>query len=109
MTRNLQSADPLNALGDASRRAILDCLADGPRSVGDIASKLPISRPAVSRHLRLLETARLVSVTRVGTRRLYELDSAGAQAVKAYLDELWASAATRFQLAARNVRPRGQR
>jgi DNA-binding transcriptional ArsR family regulator len=99
----------LTALGDASRRAILECLTTGPLSVGDIAAQLPISRPAVSRHLRLLQSVGLVSVTCVGTRHFYGLDSTGTEAVKAYLDRVWGEAATRFQFVARNVRPRQRR
>jgi DNA-binding transcriptional ArsR family regulator len=101
-----QPDDALSVLGDASRRAILERLTRGPQSVGDIAAKLPISRPAVSRHLRLLQSVGLVSVTRVGTRHFYRLDSAGTEAVKEYLDRVWGEAATRFQLVARNLRPR---
>jgi DNA-binding transcriptional ArsR family regulator len=106
MPAQRQAADILTALGDASRRTILERLATGPQSVGDIAAQLPISRPAVSRHLRLLRSAGLVGLTRVGTRNFYGLDASGAEEVRAYLDRLWGDAATRFQLAARNVRPR---
>src|SRR5450631_4879093 len=101
-----QQDHTLTALGDRSRRAILECLSAGPLPVGDIAAQLPISRPAVSRHLRLLQSVGLVSVTRVGTRHFYQLDSAGTEAVKEYLDRVWGEAATRFQLVARNLRPR---
>lgn len=99
----------LDALGDASRRAIIERLANGPQSVGEIAAQLPISRPAVSRHLRLLKSVGLVSVERVGTRHFYALDCAGRDAVKEYLDRVWAEAATRFQMVARNLRPRRPR
>jgi DNA-binding transcriptional ArsR family regulator len=109
MRPQLQSDDTLTALGDPSRRAILERLTRGPQSVGDIAAQLPISRPAVSRHLRLLRSVGLVSVMHVGTRHYYQLDSAGTEAVKAYLDRVWGEAVTRFQLAARNVRTRRPR
>jgi DNA-binding transcriptional ArsR family regulator len=106
MQSQRQSDGTLTALGDPSRRAILEQLTNGPQAVGNIAAKLPISRPAVSRHLRLLKSVGLVAVTRVGTRHFYRLDAAGTDAVKAYLDRVWGEAVTRFQLVARNVRPR---
>ncbi len=99
----------LTALGDPTRRAILECLRTGPLSVGEIAATLPVSRPAVSRHLRLLRSAGLVSAARSGTRHFYRLDGAGTRAVRAYLDRLWGDAAGRFQLVARNLPPRRSR
>jgi DNA-binding transcriptional ArsR family regulator len=104
-----QQEDTLTALGDGSRRAILERLSAGPLPVGAIAAQLPISRPAVSRHLRLLQSVGLVSVKRVGTRHFYQLDTTGTEAVRAYLDRVWGEAAKRFQLVARNVRPRRHR
>ena len=95
--------DPFEALGDANRRAILTLLADGGRSVGELASALPISRPAVSRHLRLLREAGLVDEEPRGTQRIYRLQSDGLEAVRRYLEEVWGEAATRFRLVAENV------
>jgi DNA-binding transcriptional ArsR family regulator len=97
--------DPFDALGDPHRRAIVELLADRPRSVREIADRLPISRPAVSRHLRLLKEAGLVADKAVGTRRLYRLDAAGTEAVRAYLERVWGAAITRFRLVAENTSP----
>ena len=97
-------AEALDALGDGNRRAILELLGRGDRSVREIADELPISRPAVSRHLRLLKRAGLVTDRPEGTRRLYRLDDEGAAAVRDYLEELWGEAATRFKLLAENTR-----
>jgi len=101
--------DPFEALGDPHRRAILELLAHGGRSVQEIADGLPISRPAVSRHLRLLKEAELVSDTAAGTRHIYELRREGVDAVERYLRSVWGSAARRFTMTAENTRPRGRR
>jgi DNA-binding transcriptional ArsR family regulator len=98
------SGDPFDALGDPHRRAIVELLRTGQRSVREIADELPISRPAVSRHLRLLTDAGLVVAEPRGTRRLYRLHDAGVEAVRAYLEQVWGDAAGRFRLAARNTR-----
>jgi DNA-binding transcriptional ArsR family regulator len=95
--------DPFDALGDRNRRAIVELLAGGDRSVQELADALPISRPAVSRHLRLLKDAGLVSDRAVGTRRLYRLHDEGIAAVRAYLEQVWGEAAARFRLAAENT------
>jgi DNA-binding transcriptional ArsR family regulator len=95
--------DPFAALGDENRRSILRALADGERSVGHLASSMPISRPAVSRHLRVLREAGLVKERAVGTRRLYALDDLGAEAVRAYLESVWGEAMTRYRLVAENT------
>lgn len=107
MNPDRDTAAALDALGDPTRRAILEILGRGDRSVGQLAADLPVSRPAVSRHLRLLKEAGLVSDRASGTRRLYRLDGAGAEAVRAYLEELWGEAGARFRLAAENTAPRG--
>lgn len=99
------SGDPFDALGDANRRAIVELLGSGGRTVQDIADSLPISRPAVSRHLRLLKNAGLVIDEPRGTRRIYQLQAAGVDAVQRYLLEVWGDAATRFRLLADNARP----
>jgi DNA-binding transcriptional ArsR family regulator len=95
--------NPFDALGDPNRRAIVELLGTGERSVRDIADALPISRPAVSRHLRLLKDAGLVVEQPVGTRRIYRLHDEGLAAVQEYLERVWRDAATRFRLAAENV------
>lgn len=97
--------DPFGALGDPNRRTIVAMLARGPHSVREIADQLPISRPAVSRHLRLLKEAGLVTSEAQGTRRLYQLDDQGAGAVRAFLEQVWGEAAARFTLAAENTVP----
>ena len=97
--------DPFDALGDPNRRAIVELLASGDRSVQQLADALPISRPAVSRHLRLLKEAGLVADRAVGTRRLYRLHDEGIAAVRAYLEQVWGEAAARFRLAAENTTP----
>jgi DNA-binding transcriptional ArsR family regulator len=96
------ATDPFDALADPQRRAILEMLHGGERSVREIADELPITRPAVSRHLRLLKEAGLVTASAEGTRRLYRLHDEGVEAVRAYLQEVWGDAATRFRLLAEN-------
>jgi DNA-binding transcriptional ArsR family regulator len=81
--------DPFDALGDPNRRAILALLGTHERSVQQLAGALPISRPAVSRHLRVLKQAGLVTDRPEGTRRLYSLNDDGANAVKAYIEQVW--------------------
>ena len=98
--------DPFAALGDPNRRAIVEMLAAGPRSVGQLAGARPISRPAVSRHLRLLKEARLVVEESAGTRRIYRLREEGVAAVEDYLRQVWGDAMERFRLAAENTTPR---
>jgi DNA-binding transcriptional ArsR family regulator len=97
------SAAALEALGDANRRAIVEILAGGPQPVQAIADRLPISRPAVSRHLRLLKAAELVTDEAVGTQRVYALRADGVLAVRAYFEELWGGAVARFRLTAENT------
>lgn len=92
-------AAALVALGDPTRQAIVELLAAGPRSVGDLAGDLPVSRPAVSQHLRVLREAGLVTDRPAGTRRLYQLDPAGARAARAYLDRFWTTALDAFKAA----------
>lgn len=97
--------DPFDALGNPHRRAILELLAKNPSSVQEIANQLPISRPAVSRHLRLLNNAGLVADQQVGNRRLYRLDEQGAAAARQYLAQVWGDVGTRFRIFAENTRP----
>ena len=94
--------DPFDALGDPQRREILRLLAQGELAVRDLADALPISRPAVSRHLRLLKEARLVEEEPQGTRRIYRLRAEGVEAVRAYLEQVWGEAGARFRLTADN-------
>ena len=96
------SGDPFDALGDPHRRAIVELLQSGDKSVRELADALPISRPAVSRHLKLLKDAGLVADRAEGTRRLYRLHDEGIEAVQAYLQQVWGDAAARFKLLADN-------
>jgi len=79
----------MRALGDGTRRAIFELLGDGPRPVGEIARRLPVTRPAVSQHLKVLKEAGLVLDHQVGTRRLYQLNPDGVGALRAYFDRFW--------------------
>jgi DNA-binding transcriptional ArsR family regulator len=89
----------LTALGDPTRRAIFERLADHPRAVGELASELPVSRPAVSQHLKVLKDARLVVDRRAGTRRIYQLDPEGLGVLRAYLDHFWDQALAAYKTA----------
>jgi len=109
MRRAELSGDPFEALGDPNRRAIVELLGSGGRTVRQIADTLPISRPAVSRHLRLLKEAGLVIDEARGTRRIYQLHDQGVEAVRAYLAEVWGDAAVRFRILAENTRPPAER
>jgi DNA-binding transcriptional ArsR family regulator len=95
--------DPFEALGNPQRRAIVQLLSRGERSVQEIADELPISRPAVSRHLKLLTQAGLVSDAPHGARHLYRLEDAGIASVRSYLEDVWGEAAVRFRLFAENT------
>jgi DNA-binding transcriptional ArsR family regulator len=97
--------DPFEALGDPHRRTILRLLGERERSVGELAGELPISRPAVSRHLRILREAGYVREEPRGTRRIYALQADGAEAVRAYLEQVWGDVAARFRLTAENTSP----
>ena len=90
----------LDALGDGMRRSILETLADGPMPVGLLADRLPISRPAVSQHLRVLKDAELVVESAVGTRRFYRIHRSGLMAVRDYLDRFWETALDNFAILA---------
>jgi DNA-binding transcriptional ArsR family regulator len=92
-----EAVPALVALGDPTRQAIVVLLHRGPRSVGELADDLPVSRPAVSQHLRVLKEARLVRDEAVGTRRIYRLDAAGALAVRAYVERYWATVLEAFR------------
>jgi DNA-binding transcriptional ArsR family regulator len=86
----------LDALGDGTRRAILDLLAGRPRAVGELAAELPVTRPAVSLHLRVLRDAGLVTSTAAGTQRIYRLDPDGLALLRTYLELTWARALAGF-------------
>ena len=101
------ASDQMAALSDPTRRRVFHMLAAGPSSVADIARHLPVSRPAVSQHLRVLKEARLVTVRAEGTRHLYQLDPRGVAALRDYLDSLWQTALDQFKhQAERSLPPR---
>jgi DNA-binding transcriptional ArsR family regulator len=88
------------ALADPTRRAIFERLREGPRPVGELARELPVSRPAVSQHLRVLKEAGLVSERRNGTRRLYRVEPDAVAELRAYFDDFWSRALEAFKAAA---------
>ena len=94
------NAHPLDALGDPTRRLVFELLRGGPLSVGELAAGLPVSRPAVSQHLRVLENAGLVVHTKAGTRHLYELDASGVRVLRDWVEGFWDEALARFKSAA---------
>jgi DNA-binding transcriptional ArsR family regulator len=87
----------LDALGDPTRRAIIHSLLRGPAPVGKLAEEFPISRPAISQHLRILKEASLVTDSADGTRRIYQLNPRGFESLRAYLDQFWTIALAAFQ------------
>ena len=93
-------AQALQALGDPTRRSVLEELRDAPRAVGEIAARLPVSRPAVSQHLRVLKEAGLVTERQNGTRRLYRVDPDGLAELREYLEGFWEEALANFKAAA---------
>lgn len=94
------NGDGFAALADPTRRAVFEHLRQGPRPVGDIARALPVSRPAVSQHLRVLKEAGLVTERKEGTRRLYRIDPDGLAAIRDYFDDFWNEALAAFKAAA---------
>ena len=105
----------LDALGDSTRMAIFQKLSGGPIAVNELAKTLPVSRPAVSQHLRVLKDAGLVLDSKEGTRRLYKLNPEGVARLRAHFDQMWTNALSAFQATAekepkgerkRNVKPR---
>lgn len=103
MTANEEG--PLGRLGDPSRRAIFELLARQPRSVQELTDRLPISRPAVSQHLRVLKEGGLVLSRAEGTRRIYRLNPEGVTALRTWLDGVWQDALTGFHKAAEMANP----
>ncbi len=91
--------DAWTALGDPTRKAIFELLADRPRAVGELASELPVSRPAVSQHLKVLKDAGLVVDRPVGTRRIYRVDPDGLAALRADLERFWGKALAAYKVA----------
>ena len=87
----------LAALAEPTRREIFELVADRPRAVGELAAELPVSRPAVSQHLRVLKEAGLVSDTAAGTRRIYRIEPQGLEQLRAYLDRFWAAALVSYK------------
>jgi DNA-binding transcriptional ArsR family regulator len=102
------ATDPFDALGDPTRRRILQMLGSEPQSVAVLADQLPISRPAVSRHLRVLKEAGFVEEVPDGTRRVYHVRENGLGAIRAYLEQVWGEAAARLRLVAENTDPAGR-
>jgi DNA-binding transcriptional ArsR family regulator len=100
-------AHPLDALGDPTRRRIFERLRGGPLAVGELASELPVSRPAVSQHLRVLREAGLVADRKAGTRRLYEVSPDGLAALRDWFDMFWSDALARFKAEAERERSSG--
>jgi DNA-binding transcriptional ArsR family regulator len=103
-SRGPAEARGFEALSDTNRREILRILSGGDKPVGEIADAMTISRPAVSRHLRLLKDAGMVAEEAQGTRRVYHLQERGLEAVREYLEHVWGEAAGRFRLLAENTR-----
>jgi DNA-binding transcriptional ArsR family regulator len=95
--------DALATLADPIRLAIVEVLAQEPTSVGALADRFPISRPAVSRHLRLLKEAGLVDSLSDGTRRIYQVRPEGIAALREYMDQLWREASARYTIAVENI------
>jgi DNA-binding transcriptional ArsR family regulator len=93
------ASDAWLALADGTRRSIVERLAHGPAAVGELARDLPVSRPAVSQHLKVLKSAGLVRDRAAGTRRVYQLDPAGLEALRAELDRFWAQALASYATA----------
>jgi DNA-binding transcriptional ArsR family regulator len=87
----------MDALGDPTRRAVLERLREGPRAVGDIAAELPVSRPAVSQHLRVLKGAGLVTERKDGARHLYRIDPEGLAVLRTFLERFWSDALAAFK------------
>jgi DNA-binding transcriptional ArsR family regulator len=96
----MQADAQLSALADPTRRAIFEKLVKRPMAVGELADGLPVSRPAVSQHLRALEAARLVAFSKQGTQNIYQVNPEGIAALRRYLDNLWTRALGDFKAAA---------
>lgn len=104
---NTNQTDGWTALGDPTRRGIFERLAEGPCAVGELARELPISRPAVSQHLKVLKDAGLVRSHAAGTRRIYRLDPDGVGALRADLERFWTKALAAYKVAVEQT-PKGE-
>jgi len=102
-------AEALTALADPTRRQIFEHVAARPRAVGELAVELPVSRPAVSQHLKVLREARLVTVAAAGSRRIYEIDQRGVAALRDYLDGFWNRSLASFKRVAEAERKESER
>lgn len=102
-TPDIAASAALDALGNNVRRQIVEMLSNGPRAAGEIAEQFPISRPAVSKHLRLLEQAGIISHETIGNRNLYQLEQVGFDHARQWLDHFWTDALNRFALVAENT------
>jgi DNA-binding transcriptional ArsR family regulator len=100
MTNSLSIGQTLTALSDATRREVFELVAERPRAVGELAAQLPVSRPAVSQHLRVLKKAGLVEDEAVGARRIYKLHPEGVAELRSYLDGFWSRSLRAFKAAA---------
>ena len=105
----MANADPISTLADPSRRKIFEMLRRGPQHVGRIAEQLPISRPAVSQHLKVLKEAGLVQETQEGNRRAYSIDPQGLVAMQRWLDEFWVDGLSAFKVDAEAHAPSKKR
>jgi len=101
------SADPFRALADPTRRAVLQYLVGRPHTVNELADYFDVTRPAISKHLRVLKDAHVVQERREGRHRIYELDQAGLRAIREYFDSFWGEALEAFKRAA-EARPSGR-
>jgi DNA-binding transcriptional ArsR family regulator len=99
-------AQSLIALADPTRLAVFERLGKGPAAVHEIAKGLPVSRPAVSQHLRVLKDADLVFDRQIGNRRIYQLNPAGIESIRAYFDQFWGDAFESFKSFAENTQPK---
>jgi DNA-binding transcriptional ArsR family regulator len=99
-TATLNHTAMLSALADPTRRAIFERLARSPSAVGEVAREMPVSRPAVSQHLKVLKSAGLVTDTAAGTRRVYSVDPTGIAAIRDYFEQFWQQSLARFAAAA---------
>jgi len=100
MANASQIGQTLTALSDATRREVFELVAERPRAVGELAARLPVSRPAVSQHLRVLKEAGLVEDEAVGARRIYKLHPEGIEELRSYLDGFWSRSLRAFKAAA---------
>jgi DNA-binding transcriptional ArsR family regulator len=103
---NAYATSGWTALGDPTRRAIFERLVEGPRAVGELAEELPVSRPAVSQHLKVLKSAGLVVDRQAGKHRIYQVDPGGLAVLRAELDRFWNSTLTAFKAAVENEQRR---